>query len=234
MSTNSDEVPVATELRKCENPRCLDGYVDVERGNQEGTESWVDQEPCQICNSQETAGDDQAVEYIALTIYPTHGEVVTRDSPDVPLCRTQTHAQAELIANALNDSAHLRNAIMTHRSQKADDRCIEDDDHLYEALGDGIKCDRRVGDKASMLENCRRFIESRCQGGGWPSYKDLEEQNEKAKRAVVHILKRIKTNEKVRYHLGFGTESFELLTEAAAGLFNEPVEKLAEHYMKAE
>lgn len=68
----------------------------------------------------------------------------------------------------------LTEAINTHRSQKADDRCIEDDDRLYEALGDGIKCDRRVGDKAAMLANCQRFIEKRCEGGGWPSYAELE------------------------------------------------------------
>lgn len=76
------------------------------------------------------------------------------------------------------DNQMLREAIVTHRSQKADDRCIEDDDRLYEALGDGIKCDRRVGDKAAMLENCRRFIDIRCEGGGWRSYAELEAENE--------------------------------------------------------
>lgn len=69
----------------------------------------------------------------------------------------------------------LENAIRTHRAQKADDRCIEDDDRLYEVLGDGIKCDRRVGDKDAMLHNCQRFIENRCQGGGWPTYAELEQ-----------------------------------------------------------
>jgi GNAT superfamily N-acetyltransferase len=68
----------------------------------------------------------------------------------------------------------LRAAIVTHRSQKADDRCIEDDDRLYRALGDGIGCDRRVGDKDAMLDNCARFILQRCEGGGWPSYVELE------------------------------------------------------------
>lgn len=68
----------------------------------------------------------------------------------------------------------LRSAIIEHRSQKADDRCIEDDDRLYEALGDGVKCDRRVGCKEEMLANCKRFIERRCEGGGWPSYRELE------------------------------------------------------------
>lgn len=72
--------------------------------------------------------------------------------------------------------ALLEEAIKTHRSQKADDRCIEDDDRLYEALGDGIKCDRRVGDKAAMLKNCKRFIENRCEAGGWPTYAELEQR----------------------------------------------------------
>lgn len=70
--------------------------------------------------------------------------------------------------------AQLEDAIRTHRSQKADDRCIADDDRLYEALGDGIKCDRRVGDKEAMLRNCERFIGRRCEGGGWPTYVELE------------------------------------------------------------
>lgn len=70
--------------------------------------------------------------------------------------------------------AALEQAIIAHRSQKADDRCIEDDDRLYEALGDGIRCDRRVGSKEDMLANCKRFIERRCEGGGWPTYAELE------------------------------------------------------------
>lgn len=67
----------------------------------------------------------------------------------------------------------LRGAIAEHHRQKADDRCVEDDDRLYAAAG-LPPCDRRVGDKAAMLENCRRFIERRCQGGKWPSYVELE------------------------------------------------------------
>lgn len=68
----------------------------------------------------------------------------------------------------------LEEAIRTHRRQKADDRCIEDDDRLYEILGDGIKCDRRVGSKFAMANNCMRFIENRCQGGRWATYAQLE------------------------------------------------------------
>jgi hypothetical protein len=78
----------------------------------------------------------------------------------------------------------LRAAIVKHRSQKADDRCIEDDDELYAALGDGIKCDRRVGDKDAMLANCARFIENRCEGGGWPTYAQLEGRLATAKAIV--------------------------------------------------
>lgn len=78
----------------------------------------------------------------------------------------------------------LRAAIAKHRSQKADDRCIEDDDELYAALGDGIKCDRRVGDKIAMLHNCERFITRRCEGGGWLSYVELEAERDEAREGI--------------------------------------------------
>ena len=77
---------------------------------------------------------------------------------------------------AINHALSLYAAIRKHRDQKADDRCIEDDDRLYEALGDGIKCDRRVGSKDEMLSNCKRFIENRCESGHWPSYIELEKR----------------------------------------------------------
>ena len=67
-------------------------------------------------------------------------------------------------------------AIKLHHAQKADDRCFEDDDALYAAAG-LPPCDRRVGNKGDMLENCRRFIERRCEGGGWKSYAELEAEN---------------------------------------------------------
>lgn len=82
------------------------------------------------------------------------------------------------------EAERLRAAIIKHRSQKADDRCIEDDDELYAALGDGIPCDRRVGDKAAMLQNCARFIERRCEGGGWSTYAELEAQLAEARAAI--------------------------------------------------
>ena len=81
----------------------------------------------------------------------------------------------------------LRNAIYTHREQKASDRCIEDDDRLYEALGDGVKCDRRVGDKAAMLADCARFIQNRCEGGGWKSYVELEKELHEARLEIARL-----------------------------------------------
>ena len=73
----------------------------------------------------------------------------------------------------VEENERLKAAITEHHAQKADDRCIEDDDKLYAAAG-LPPCDRRVGDKAAMLKNCERFIERRCQGGGWPTYAQLE------------------------------------------------------------
>ncbi len=72
----------------------------------------------------------------------------------------------------------LRDAIIAHRSQRADDRCVEDDDRLYEVLGDGIKCDRRVGCQLDMIGNCVRFVKNRTEEGGpWVSYAELEAAN---------------------------------------------------------
>lgn len=93
----------------------------------------------------------------------------------------------ELLAEAGGVIHGLEGAIRTHRDQKAEDRCIEDDDRLYEALGDGIKCDRRVGDPAAMLANCARFIERRCEGGGWPSYRELEAEVERLRAEVKRL-----------------------------------------------
>ena len=77
-------------------------------------------------------------------------------------------------------------AIKEHHDQKADDRCILDDTDLYAAAGLG-PADHGVGDKAAMLENCKRFIERRCKGGGWPTYAELEKQLEALKRRISNL-----------------------------------------------
>jgi|HubBroStandDraft_4_1064222.scaffolds.fasta_scaffold00029_70 hypothetical protein len=79
----------------------------------------------------------------------------------------------EVILSLFAEIDALRIAIAEHHIQKADDRCIEDDDRLYVAAG-LPPCDRHVGNKEEMLESCRRFIENRCEGGVWPSYRELE------------------------------------------------------------
>lgn len=81
----------------------------------------------------------------------------------------------------------LKAAIVKHRSIVAEDRCTHiDDDDLYAALGDGIKVDRRVGDKVAMIRNCVDFVEKRCDGGGWISYATLRKQRDE----VIDLLQR--------------------------------------------
>lgn len=75
--------------------------------------------------------------------------------------------------DAAAELAKLRAAVAKHHAQKADDRCHLDDDELYAAAG-LPPVDRRVGDKFEMIKNCTRFVERRCEGGGWPTYAELE------------------------------------------------------------
>lgn len=78
----------------------------------------------------------------------------------------------------------LENAILEHYNQKADDLCWMDDNKLYEVMGLPPR-DNTVGDPCAMLENCKRYIEQRCQGGGpWKSYADLEKENNKLRTAL--------------------------------------------------
>jgi hypothetical protein len=61
-----------------------------------------------------------------------------------------------------------------------------------------------------------------------------EEQIELAKKAISHVLRRIRDDKATRYQIGFGTQSFALLTEAAAALFDEPVDKVREMFTVVE
>lgn len=56
----------------------------------------------------------------------------------------------------------------------ADDLCWLDIDRIFAAANLSIP-DRRVGDKEAMHANCRRFIDTMCEGGHWVSYKELSE-----------------------------------------------------------
>ena len=50
------------------------------------------------------------------------------------------------------------------------------------------------------------------------------------RKAILHLLRRIKEHPPVGYYFGELTETFDSMTEAAAALFNEPVEKVSEFY----
>ena len=57
--------------------------------------------------------------------------------------------------------------------------------------------------------------------------KSAEEQ---AKQAIRHVLNRIRNEYNVADIIGYGTQTFDLLTEAAATLHNEPVERVRKYY----
>ena len=52
-----------------------------------------------------------------------------------------------------------------------------------------------------------------------------------AAKAIEHVLTRIRDDNKCAESMGFGTESFALLTEAAATLFGKPVREVREYFM---
>jgi hypothetical protein len=59
---------------------------------------------------------------------------------------------------------------------------------------------------------------------------DGKSPDEQAKQAIVHVLKRIRSEAHIADAMGYGTQSFQLLTEAAASLFSEPVKKVRCYY----
>lgn len=54
---------------------------------------------------------------------------------------------------------------------------------------------------------------------------------DQARKAITHVLNQIRDNPDVGWYLGFGTQSFSLLTEAAASLWGEPLENVRESFM---
>lgn len=101
----------------------------------------------------------------------------------------------DCITQLQRDNEALRKAIETHRGQKLDDRCWLDDQTLYGALNDGNLGDNSTPPKDKMLDNCRRYIERRCNAGSWKSYQDLElelaaaeAKCERLKKCLVNIV----------------------------------------------
>lgn len=54
---------------------------------------------------------------------------------------------------------------------------------------------------------------------------------EQAKRAIKHVLGMIRDHAGIGWYMGAGTHSFDLLTEAAATLFGESLDKVRAHFM---
>jgi hypothetical protein len=53
---------------------------------------------------------------------------------------------------------------------------------------------------------------------------------EDSQKAVAHLLQRMNASDALRREIGFGTQSYELLTSAAASLFIEPIEHVLKHF----
>lgn len=56
------------------------------------------------------------------------------------------------------------------------------------------------------------------------------EKLQKASTAIAYLLNRSKRDEKLYYQIGFGTESFRLLTDAHAALTGEDVAVVEKRY----
>lgn len=61
---------------------------------------------------------------------------------------------------AVAELQRVASAVRTHRDMAWDDRCLEDDRRLYEALGEPIP-DFALPPVDDMLESCRRYIAQR-------------------------------------------------------------------------
>ena len=105
------------------------------------------------------------------------------DDVDAKILLAENDRLAKELTEARAANERLQAAIKTHHAQKADDRCWIDDFDLYKAAGLPMH-DPFVGDKAAMLENCKRFIKNRCgEGGDWKSYAELEKELAEASAA---------------------------------------------------
>lgn len=54
---------------------------------------------------------------------------------------------------------------------------------------------------------------------------------QQAKKAIAHTLQQIRDNPSIGWYLGFGSQTFSLLTEAAATLWSEPLETVRRNFM---
>ncbi len=93
----------------------------------------------------------------------------------------------EWLYNRINE---LETAIKTHRSQKLDDRCWLDDQELYKVLNDGDLGDNSTPPMEKMLNNCRLYLEKRCNPSEkWRSYQEIEAENRELREKLENTTK---------------------------------------------
>lgn len=90
------------------------------------------------------------------------------------------------LAEAREKMENLLAVIREVQGQRADDTCWLDIDRVFQAAGLPVP-DRRVGDKAAMLNNCARYLEVLCEDGGWKSYAELEEELRQAGEEIERL-----------------------------------------------
>ncbi|HEX5464592.1 MAG TPA: hypothetical protein VFW88_07755 [Burkholderiales bacterium] len=66
---------------------------------------------------------------------------------------------------------------------------------------------------------------------GYYSVVDPQSPEEHATHALRHVLLRIRNDPAVGRHMGYGTESFRILTEAYAALCRQPLVEVCELFM---
>lgn len=71
-----------------------------------------------------------------------------------------------------------------------------------------------MGDKFEMLKNCARFIDRRCEGGGWPTYRELEEKLAASRKEVKGYQDACDTHVRVRNEQGDELEKLRADNEA--------------------
>jgi len=89
--------------------------------------------------------------------------------------------------DASQDAYELREAIRTHRDERGDDRCWEDDERLYKALPEGYAPPER--DTSVELENCKRYIS--CRRNPNTEYISPQREIEKLQEEIKYLKERI-------------------------------------------
>lgn len=101
---------------------------------------------------------------------------------------------AKICGDGVLLSTKLAEKVLEVHRQYGDDNCWLDIDLIFRAVGLPTP-KREVGDKAKMLANCQRYIETMCEGGKWASYAELEDENTRLRNTLAALIKRGKCTE---------------------------------------